>query len=228
MEAHPNHVHAQLLCLLEQAAAVLDPRAELVGQRALRQRVVRLHAQHEISAWMQTLQLDQLGFVVEDHQPDAGRLREEHGGLLLARVCVDRLLAEVGAEGGHHCKLRGARKVKAPDAPVLPDLPERADEPGVAVALDCVEGLHPWQVLPPDLRTALHCANIEKRQGQVLRRAVVLCEEALCRLNGRLRGLRDLQHRHPCRSPPPLGRHRWGLRHRPKRCAGRRRPGKAA
>mmetsp|Transcript_65260 Transcript_65260/g.190966 ORF Transcript_65260/g.190966 Transcript_65260/m.190966 type:complete len:299 (+) Transcript_65260:723-1619(+) len=89
----------------------------------------------------------------------------------------------------------------------------------MAIALHRVKGLHPWQLLTPDLRAPLHRAHVEQSYGQVSGRARVLCQAASRSLHRRQRGLRHLQHRHLRSGLPRLPRPRPGLHRRQLCCA---------
>ena len=124
--------------------------------------VVRMHADHELGARVDGLDLVEFVFVVEGHQLNAVFHCKTYVVRRLAGVGVDDFLGvHAEAEHGLHLNEAGAVEAGAQRG-------ERLEDHGVAVALDGVEGLDARQGLVPGNMLAVDIADIEKEEGLLL------------------------------------------------------------
>mmetsp|Transcript_48297 Transcript_48297/g.137189 ORF Transcript_48297/g.137189 Transcript_48297/m.137189 type:complete len:366 (-) Transcript_48297:914-2011(-) len=159
MKAHANDLHTQLPRAPEKRSTILRRASELVGERALRFAIVRLHTQQQLGRRVQARKFLELCCIVEDQPSNANSASEGHSRWLLARVSVHNPVAHVDAlQTGNHPHFRGTGTIEAANFPLLPHFPQCLHERWVGVALHGIERLHTRQQpeplidLPPQLR----------------------------------------------------------------------------
>mmetsp|Transcript_157673 Transcript_157673/g.505647 ORF Transcript_157673/g.505647 Transcript_157673/m.505647 type:complete len:366 (-) Transcript_157673:920-2017(-) len=159
MEAHTDNLQAQFPRMQEKGSTIFRRATELVGQRALRFAVVRLHTKHELGCRVEACEFLEFCRIVEDQPPNTDSTSEGNSRRLLARIGVHNVVAHVDTfQGGNYLHLSGAGAIEAAEVPFLPHLPECLHECRIGVALHGIERLHARQQpeplidLPPQLR----------------------------------------------------------------------------
>mmetsp|Transcript_157668 Transcript_157668/g.505608 ORF Transcript_157668/g.505608 Transcript_157668/m.505608 type:complete len:217 (-) Transcript_157668:1367-2017(-) len=150
MEAHTDNLQAQFPRMQEKGSTIFRRATELVGQRALRFAVVRLHTKHELGCRVEACEFLEFCRIVEDQPPNTDSTSEGNSRRLLARISIHNLVAHVDTvQGSHHLHLRGACAIETAELPLLPHFPESLHECRAWVALHSIEGLDTGQQPEP-------------------------------------------------------------------------------